>query len=149
MAIPLFRLHAKCLSWYWVGRSGWKKKILKNHKKFRNRRPWYPRTALKVNNQIFGLSNCTINCKDCSCFCSYFSQCSVTMLTFQIKRIISSEKWVNYLVTFFFFLKMPKIWVGWTTANIEKKEDGLTLKYRLGAIELGNDLFKNLVTGFF
>ena len=44
---------------------------------------------------------------------------------------------------------MPKIWVGWTTANIEKKEDGLTLKYRLGAIELGNDLFKNFVTGFF
>ena len=71
------------------------------------------------------------------------------MLTFQIKRIISGEKWVNYLVTFFFFLKMPKIWVGWTTANREKKEDGLTLKYRLGAIELGNDLFKNLVTGFF
>ena len=74
---------------------------------------------------------------------------AVTMLTFQIKRIISSEKWVNYLVTFFFFLKMPKIWVGWTTANREKKEDSLTLKYRIGAIELGNDLFKNLVTGFF
>ena len=44
---------------------------------------------------------------------------------------------------------MPKIWVDWTTANREKKEDGLTLKYRLEAIELGNDLFKNLVTGFF
>ena len=44
---------------------------------------------------------------------------------------------------------MPKIWVGWTTAKREKKEDGLTLKYRLEAIELGNDLFKNLVTGFF
>ena len=72
----------------------------------------------------------------------------VTMLIFQINRIISSEKWVNALVTFFFFLKMPKIWVGWTTANREKKEDGLTLKYRLGAIELGNDLFKNLVTGY-
>ena len=71
------------------------------------------------------------------------------MLTFQIKRIISSEKWVNCLVTFFFLLKMPKIWVGWTTAKREKKEDGLTLKYRIGAIELGNDLFKNLVTGFF
>ena len=44
---------------------------------------------------------------------------------------------------------MPKIWVGWTKTNGEKKEDGLTLKYGLGAIELGNDLFKNLVTGFF
>ena len=48
------------------------------------------------------------------------------MLIFQIKRIISSEKWFNYIVTFFlFFLKMPKIWVGWTTLNGEIKEDGL------------------------
>ena len=51
--------------------------------------------------------------------------CAVTMLIFQIKRIISSEKWCNYFVTFFF--KMPKIWVGRTTVNSEKKEDGLTL----------------------
>ena len=27
---------------------------------------------------------------------------AVTMLIFQIKRIISSEKWFNYVVTFFF-----------------------------------------------
>ena len=46
------------------------------------------------------------------------------MLIVQIKRIISSEKWYNYVVTFFFFfLKMPKIWVGRTTVNGEKKED--------------------------
>ena len=45
------------------------------------------------------------------------------MLIFQIKRIISSEKWFNYVVTL--FLKMPKIWVGRTTLNGEKKEDGL------------------------
>ena len=51
--------------------------------------------------------------------------CAVTMLIFQIKRIISSEKWCNYVVTF--FKKMPKIWVGRTTVNGEKKEDGLTL----------------------
>ena len=33
------------------------------------------------------------------------------MLIFQIKRIISSEKWFNYVVTSssFFFLKMPNI----------------------------------------
>ena len=53
--------------------------------------------------------------------------CAVTTLIFQIKRIISSEKWFNYVVTFFFFLKMLKIWVGQTTLNGEKKEDGLTL----------------------
>ena len=46
------------------------------------------------------------------------------MLIFQIDRIISSEKWFNYVVTFF-FLKMPKIWVSQTTLNGEKKEDGL------------------------
>ena len=50
--------------------------------------------------------------------------CAVTMLLFQIKRIISSEKWCNYVVAFF-FLKMPKIWVSQTTVNVEKKEDGL------------------------
>ena len=47
---------------------------------------------------------------------------AVTMLIFQIKRIISSEKWFNYVVTFFVFfllLKMPKIWVGRTTLNGE------------------------------
>ena len=52
---------------------------------------------------------------------------AVTMLIFQIKRIMSSEKWCNYVITFF-FLKMPKIWVGRTTVNGEKKEDGLTVK---------------------
>ena len=51
---------------------------------------------------------------------------AVTMLIFQIKRIISSEKWCNYVVTF--FKKMPKIWVGRTTVNGEKKEDGLMAK---------------------
>ena len=51
---------------------------------------------------------------------------AVTMLIFQIKRIISSEKWCNYVVTFFVFSKMPKIWVGRATVNGEKKEDGLS-----------------------
>ena len=43
------------------------------------------------------------------------------MLIFQIKRIISSEKWFDYVVTFLFFLKMPKIWVSQTMLNREKK----------------------------
>ena len=43
------------------------------------------------------------------------------LLIFQIKRIISREKWVNYVVTVFSFcLNMPKIWVGQTTLNGEK-----------------------------
>ena len=42
------------------------------------------------------------------------------MLIFQNKGIISSEKWFNYVVNFFFF-EMAKIWVGRTTLNGEKR----------------------------
>ena len=73
----------------------------KNHKKSRNGRPWYPRMTLKVNIHIFGLTKCTIlYCKKCSCFVPVFLY-AVTKLMFQIKRIISREKWFNYTVTFF------------------------------------------------
>ena len=44
------------------------------------------------------------------------------MLMLQIKRIISSEKWFNYVITFFFFWKMPK---NLTTLNGEKKRIAL------------------------
>ena len=52
---------------------------------------------------------------------------AVTLLIFQIKRIISSEKWFNYVAAFFFFffLKIPKIWVGRKTLYGEKEKDGL------------------------
>ena len=49
---------------------------------------------------------------------------AVTMLIFQTKRIISRGKWSYYVVTFFVCVKMPKIWVGQTTLNREKKERG-------------------------
>ena len=78
-----------------------KKKPPKNHKKSRNSRPWYPRTTLKVNIHTFGLTKCTIYCEKCSRFCPVFLY-AVTMLIFQIKRIVSSEKWCNYVATFFF-----------------------------------------------
>ena len=76
-AIPFFSSFTiKCVSWYWVGRSDWKKKPKKeNHKKSRNSRPWFLRTTLKVNIHIFGLTKCTIYCEKCSCFCSCFSLC--------------------------------------------------------------------------
>ena len=51
----------------------------------------------------------------------FFSTLSFIVLIFQIKRIISSEKWFNDVVTSFFFWKMSKIWVGRTTLNGEKK----------------------------
>ena len=72
----------------------------KQNKKSQNRKPWYSRMTLKVNIYIFGLTKSTIHCKKCSSFCSCLL-CAVTMLIFQIKRIISSEKWFNYVVTFF------------------------------------------------
>ena len=106
-----------------------KKPKKQNHKKSRNRRPWYPRMTLKINIHIFGLTKCTIYCKKCPCFCSCFllQMLSLYMFIFQIKRIISSEKWFNYVVTFFFWNYMPKIWVSRTTLNKGKKEDGLML----------------------
>ena len=106
-----------------VGRSDWKKKtpnLKKNHKKSRNSRPWYPRTTLKVNIHIFGLTKCTMYCEKYSCFCSM----SFSMLLL-CSFFRSIEKWCNYVVSVFFFLKMPKIWVGRTMVNGEKKEDGL------------------------
>ena len=39
------------------------------------------------------------------------------MLIFQIKRIISSEKWFNYIVTFFFFFENAK------KINLGRSED--------------------------
>ena len=49
---------------------------------------------------------------------------AVNMLNFQIKIIISSEKWCNYFVTFFFFLKNATKLGRSTTLNGEKKERG-------------------------
>ena len=43
------------------------------------------------------------------------------MLIFQIKRIISSEKWLNYVATFFFFLENAKNLVRSDDATRRKK----------------------------
>ena len=76
-AIAIFSFAYRRMRFLILGRSvGLKKKKTKrNHKKSRNRRPWYPRTTLKVNIHIFGLTKCTIYCEECSCFCSCFSLC--------------------------------------------------------------------------
>ena len=111
---PFFFFVYRRMRFLILGRSvGLKKK--KNTKKITRSlgksRPWYPRTTLKVNIHIFGLTKCTIYCEKCSRICSCFLY-AVTMLIFQIKRIVSSEKWCDYVVTFF-FLKVPKFgWVG-------------------------------------
>ena len=45
------------------------------------------------------------------------------MLVFQIKRIISSEKWFNYVVTLFFFFKNAKN-LGWSDDAKRRKKRG-------------------------
>ena len=119
---PFFSFSVECVSWYWVGRSDWKKKKLKkNHKKSRNRRPWYPRTTLKVNIHIFGLTKYTIYCKKFSCFCFCFSLCCYYKYSFfSLQQFLQLK---NGLTTssFLLFLKMAKSWVGRTTVNGEKK----------------------------
>ena len=54
--------------------------------------------TLKVNIHIFGLTTYT---KYDRVFVPVFLY-DVTILIFQIKRIISSEKWFHYVLTFFF-----------------------------------------------
>ena len=69
------------------------------------KKSWYPRMTLKVNIYICGLTKCTMYCKKCSCFCSCFSlRCDYAHI---------------------FIFKMPKIWVGRTTLEGEKKRIAL------------------------
>ena len=66
--------------------------------------------TLKVNIDIFGLTKGTIyTVKNVPVLVPVFLH-AVNMLNYQIKIIISSEKWFNNVVTvFFFFWKMKKI----------------------------------------
>ena len=77
LAIPsplYFSFSVECVSWYSVGRSHWKKNYQKNHKKSRNRT-----LTLKVNIHIFGLTKCTIYCKNVPALVPAFLY-AVTML---------------------------------------------------------------------
>ena len=76
-----------------------KKKPKKNHKKSRNRRPWYPGTTLKVNFHIIGLTKGIQLAVKIVPFFLY----AVTMIIFQI------------------------IWVGRTTLKGKKKRMALTV----------------------
>ena len=85
-----------------VGRSDWKKKPKKqNHKKSRNRRPWYPRTTLKVNIHIFGLTKYTIYCK--KMFMSLFLFFSMLLLCsfFRLKELFQVKNGLTRSLLFF------------------------------------------------
>ena len=73
---------------------------------------------LKVNIYIFGLTKCIIYC-NVPVLVPVFPY-TVTMLIFQIKRIIPSEKRFNYVVNSFFFLENAKS-LGWSDAKRVKK----------------------------
>ena len=113
-----------------LGRSvGLKKKNSKkkNHKESRNSSPCYPRMSLKVNIYIFGLTKCTIYCKKnvpvfVPVFCSVFSTL-ILCSCFRLKELFQVKNGLTTLLLLF-FSEMPKIWVGRTTLNGEKKEDG-------------------------
>ena len=86
-------------------------------------RLWHPGMTLKVNFHIIGLTKGTICCKKCSCFslCCYYDHFSD-----RLKELFQVKSGLTTSLLFFLFLKMPQIWVGQTTLNREKKEDGLT-----------------------
>ena len=132
-AIPTFffvqsRMRVLILGWS-VGRIEPKKKkklqknLQRNHKKHWNGRPWYPRNTLKVNINIFGLKNTQF----LHVFVLVFFH-AVNMLIFQIKRIISSEKWFNYDATFFFLENAQNLGRSDDAKRRTKKEDGLMLR---------------------
>ena len=60
------------------------------------------------------------------CSNNQFMESCEVRLTWFAWRIISSEKWFNCVVIIIMFLKMPKIWVGRTTRNGDKKKEGLS-----------------------
>ena len=45
---------------------------------------------------------------------------------FRLKELFQVKNGVTTSLLFFFFSKMPKIWIGRTTVKEEKKEDGLS-----------------------
>ena len=99
-----------------LGRSVGLKSKKNTNKKSRNSRPWYPRTTLKVNIHIFGLTKCTIYCEKCSCI-SMLLLCSFFRLKelFQVKNGITTS-------LFFFFFENAK--------NLGRSDDGKRRKKR-------------------
>ena len=105
------------------------KKILKkNQEKSQNKRPCYPRTTIKVNIPLFGLTKYTIYCKKKMFLFLFLFFCTLLLRSFfrlkelfQVKNSLTTSL---LLVVVVVFLKMLNIWVGRTTLNGEKKEDG-------------------------
>ena len=116
---PFFSFVQRRMHFLILGRSvGLKKKNLKkNHKEVSEQKALVRQNDVKtVYIYIFGLTKCTIYCKKRSCF----SLCRrLYMLIYRLKELFQMK---NGLTTsLLFFSKMPKLQVGRTTRNGEKK----------------------------
>ena len=128
-----FSFTIECISWHWVSRSDIEKKKPKKKKITRSLGIGGPNTPGRCQKLTFTYldeKNAQHTVKNVPVFVPVFLY-AVTMLIFQIKRIISSKKRLN----FFFLLKMPKIWVSRMTVNGEKKGDGLISLQYFGLFE--------------
>ena len=87
--------------------------------------PWYPRTTLKVNIHIFGLTKYAIYCKNVPVFVPVFSMLFLCSF-FRLKELFQIKNGLTKSLLFFF--KTPKIWVDGTTLNGEKKRMAQLMK---------------------
>ena len=98
-----FSFPVECFSWYWVGLSDWKKKPKKKIiRSLGISGPGTPGRRQKSTFTYLDEQNAQHTVKNVLVFVPVFLYV-VTMLNFEIKRIISSKKRLNYVVTFFFF----------------------------------------------
>ena len=91
--------------------------------------------------------NAQNSAKNVSVFVAVFLY-AVTMLIFQIERIISGERHGLTTPFLFFFLKMSKIWVGRTTLNGEKKREWHKRKLKSNFDRPSSIFFANFITFF-
>ena len=112
-------MHFLILGWSF----GLKKKPKKtNHKKSWNWRPWYPRTTLKVNIYIFGLTKYSVKM-----FLFLFLFFSMLLLCscFRLKELFQVKNGLTTSLLLFLFQNAKN--TGWLDNDKwRKKEDGLT-----------------------
>ena len=79
--------------------------------------------TLKINIHIFGLTKYTIYRKNDPGFVPVFLTMLLLCSFLKLKELFQVKNGLTKLLLFF-CLKIAKIWVGRTTLNEEKKEDG-------------------------
>ena len=111
-----------------LGRSiGLKKpqKKTKKHKKYRNRRPWYPR-ATTLTLTYLDEQNAHYNVKNVPVFVPVCLYMLLICSFFRLKELFQVKNGLTTMLLF--FCRMPKIWVCRTMLNGEKKRMALPLQ---------------------